>query len=117
MFIEFYRKANGEVPISEFIDSLPSKLATKTKVSIDMLREYGYLLRMPFVEKISDDIWELRTKESSNITRVFYFFYEKDKAVLTHGFIKKTNKLPANEIEKAKKYREDYYRRKANETY
>lgn len=117
MIIEFYRKSNGEEPITEFLDSLPFKLAAKTKISIDLLRDYGYLLKMPYVEKITDDIWELRTKESSNITRVFYFFYDKDRAVLTNGFIKKTNKTPKREIEKAEKYREDYYRRKSDETY
>ena len=38
-----------------------------------------------------------------------------DKAVLTNGFTKKTNKTPTKEIELARKYRDDYLRRNENE--
>ena len=54
-------------------------------------------------------------KQSTNITRILYFFVVGDKAILTNGFTKKTNKTPTKEIELAKKYREDYWRRDKNE--
>lgn len=111
MKIEFYSRKDGTKPMEEFLDSLPSKLAAKTVLTISYLQQKGYQLSMPFAEKITDEIWELRTKQSNDITRVMYFFYEGDKAILTHGFIKKTQKTPKNEIQRALKYREDYYRR------
>lgn len=111
MRIEFYKKANGEIPARDFLDSLPSKLAAKTRISIDLLRRYGYRLQMPYARKVSDDIWELRSKQSSNITRIFYFFFDNEKIILTNGFIKKTNSTPKEEINKAIKYKEDYYKR------
>ena len=43
---------------------------------------------------------------------MLYFFYVDSRIVLTNGFIKKTNKTPIKEIEKAKKYRADYLKRK-----
>ena len=48
----------------------------------------------------------------SNISRVLYFFYIGQYIILTNSFIKKTQKTPTNEIIKAKKYRDDYLRRK-----
>lgn len=41
-------------------------------------------------------------------TRILYFFFIGNKAVLTNGFTKKTQKTPKNEIELAKKYKADY---------
>ena len=50
-------------------------------------------------------------KVGTDISRVLYFFYYEGRIVLTHGFIKKTQRTPAGEIEKAKKYRRDYIER------
>lgn len=56
-------------------------------------------------------IFELRAKVGTDISRVLYFFYYEGRIVLTHGFIKKTQRTPAGEIEKANKYRIDYIER------
>lgn len=56
-------------------------------------------------------IFELRAKVGTDISRVLYFFYYEGRIVLTHGFIKKTQRTPAGEIEKAKIYRRDYIER------
>ena len=56
-----------------------------------------------------------RTKQGSDITRVLYFFIIGKKAVLTNGFIKKSQKTPKAEKELAKKYKADYERRYGNE--
>ena len=49
---------------------------------------------------------------ADNVSRVLYFFYVDQRIVLTNGFIKKTQKTPPQEIEKAKKYRADYLSRR-----
>ena len=54
----------------------------------------------------------MRAKVGSDITRVMYFFYIDRRVILTNGFVKKTKKTPLKELEKAKKYRQDYLRRK-----
>ncbi len=51
---------------------------------------------------------KMRAKVSTDITRVLYFFVSGRKAILTHGFVKKTQKTPQSEIEKAENYRRDY---------
>lgn len=108
--IEFYRKSNGECPIQEYLDSLSPKLRAKTLRSIMLLEEFGRELRLPYSGSVRDGIYELRSIVGSDITRVLYFFIVGNSAVLTHGFTKKTNKIPVREIDKANTYRNDYYK-------
>ena len=61
---------------------------------------------------LEDGIFELRAQQGSDISRVFYFFYVGRKAILTNGFVKKTQKTPPKEIEKAKRFRSDYLKRR-----
>ena len=63
---------------------------------------------MPFSRHLSDGIFELRTVQGNNITRILYFFIVGQQVILTHGFVKKTQKTPVREIEKAKKMREEW---------
>lgn len=39
------------------------------------------------------------------------FFYVGNRAILTNGFIKKTQKTPKEELAKAKKYKADFIQR------
>lgn len=81
-------------------------------MTIGLLQDNGYELREPYSKHLSEGIFELRAKVGSDITRVLYFFYVGQNVVLTNGFIKKTNRTPSKELDKAKKYRTDYLRRK-----
>ena len=83
--------------------------------AIDLLEKNGHELREPSSKSLGDGIFELRVKQSSNISRILYFFYVGNKAVLTNGFIKKTQKTPLSEIKLAKKYKVDYERRMTND--
>ena len=110
--VEFYETEKGVQPAKEFLLSLDVKMRAKMVNTISILQDNGYELREPYSKHLSEGIFELRAKVGSNITRVLYFFYVDNRIVLTNGFIKKTNKTPAKEIEKAKKYRADYLKRK-----
>ncbi len=110
--MDFYEKENGEQPAKEFMLSLDKKLRAKLADTIMILQDNGYELREPYSKHISEGIFELRAKQGSDITRVMYFFYVDRHIILTNGFIKKTQKTPQSEIEKAKRYRSDYLKRK-----
>jgi phage-related protein len=112
--IEFYETASGEQPAKEFLLSLDKKMRAKMTGMISLLQNNGYELREPYSKHLSQGIFELRAKVGSDITRVMYFFYVDQHIILTNGFIKKTQKTPPKEIEKAKKYRADYLSRKEN---
>ncbi len=111
MFVEFYRDAAGRSPVKEFLDAQDIRMRQKILRSIQALKEMGVSLRMPLSEALGDGIFELRAQAGNNISRVLYFFYAGDRAVLTHGFIKKTQKTPRQELARAKKLREDYLNR------
>ena len=104
----FYERANGEVPAQEFLDSLPIKLREKTLRSLALLQELGPQLRGGEAEYIRDGLFELRTQFGSDITRIFYFFFVGRKIVVTSGFIKKSQKTPRREIERALRCKRDW---------
>jgi phage-related protein len=62
---------------------------------------------------LQDEIWEFRTKYNKAYYRLFAFWDKTDKSdtvvISTHGFIKKTDKIPKSEIEKAVNLKEMYF--------
>ena len=106
--IEYYRKPNGEKPARTYLETLGVKLKAKSKYMIDLLAREGSGMREPESKHLEDGIFELRTQFGSDSGRVLFFFYIGKKIVLTHGFLKKTEKTPRKEILKAKRYRDDY---------
>ena len=111
MRVYFYKDLEGNVPVKEFLDNLEPKMRLKMLRSINALHDMGVSLRLPLSEALGDGIFELRTKVGTNISCVLYFFVVGNCAILTHGFIKKTQKTPAREIQKAKRIRTDYVNR------
>lgn len=113
--LEFYMKENGKIPVQDFLYSLNPKLRAKAFSDIELLKKLGSQLKEPYVKPIkgknNKGLYELRIKFSSDIARIFYFTYYNNKFVLLHGFIKKTMKTPEKEIDRARKYMEDYKRR------
>ena len=107
----FYQKADGSEPVKQFLNSLDKKMRAKMVRTIEALQNNGNDLREPYSKHLDDGIFELRAKVSSNITRVLYFFYVGNRAILTNGFIKKTQKTPKEELAKAKKYKADFIQR------
>lgn len=113
--IEYYEDENGKIPVMDFLSGLPHKLKAKCLRDIDLLEDKGMELREPYVKPIQG-IYELRTKYSTDITRIFYFIYVDNKFILLHGYLKKSRKTPKREIEKALMRKADYERRHKNDT-
>lgn len=111
----FYDLPNGEEPAKEFLEGLDLKMQAKMIRTIELLQKNGTALRKPYSEHLDDGIFELRARVGSDISRVLYFFFVGRKIILTNGFIKKTQKTPPGEIEKAKAYRKEYTNRKENQ--
>ena len=106
-----YEKENGESPVEDFINGLDVKMRAKVYGLLSILQDKGNTLREPYSKHLDDEIFELRCKVGSNITRVLYFFYYEGIIVLTNGFVKKTQKTPPGEIALAKERRADYIER------
>ena len=110
----FYDKTDGTEPAKDFILSLDKKMRAKMLRTISLLADNGLDLREPCSKPLGDGIFELRAKVGSDISRVLYFFIVGRRVILTNGFIKKTQKTPPAELERAKRYRADYLGREEN---
>ncbi|MBQ6256342.1 MAG: type II toxin-antitoxin system RelE/ParE family toxin [Clostridia bacterium] len=86
-------------------------MLAKTLRDIDMLEANGPALREPQYKALEPNLFELRTKVGSNISRVLYFFIVGKRIILTNGFIKKKDQTPESEKARARRYRDDYFRR------
>lgn len=109
--ILFYTKPDGSEPAKEFLLSLDPKMRAKMLRTIDLLAVNGCDLREPYSKPLRDGVFELRAIVGSNISRVLYFFLSGGRAVLTNGFVKKTAKTPAAQIDLALRYKADYLTR------
>jgi len=91
----------------QFLDSLDEKPREKifyniwkSKISKDE----------DLLKKLDDEIWEFRTLYNKIAYRLFAFWDENENSLIiaTHGIIKKTDKTPKKEINKAKQLRAEY---------
>ena len=110
--IFFYKKVDGYCPMEDFLDSLPPKMAQKVTWVLKLVEELDRIPSTYYKKLIgTDEIWECRIRLGLSICRVFCFL-EGVKVILTHGFIKKSQKTPKVEIKKAETYRKDYLERR-----
>ncbi len=121
--IELYKTESGNTPVEEYIDSVRKKDNTNGKKVaviieyVEMLEQYGYEINKKFkpmaTKPLANGIYELRPDNH----RILFFHYDDNKNcyVLLHGFTKKRQKTPQNEIKKAIREKDDYIRRNGNE--
>ena len=97
----------------EFMASLDSKTKQKIYYNLDKSK----LENDPkLFKKLSGDIWEFRTKYNKLQYRLLAFWDKTDKLEIlvlsTHGIVKKTDKIPKADIEKAVKIGAEYFDQK-----
>lgn len=102
--VEFLEEAK------KFLDGIDEKSRDKIVYNIWRARSTN---DKELFKKLQDEIWEFRTKFNKTYYRLFAFWYRTDKTdtvvIATHGLIKKTDKIPNSEIERAKRSREKYF--------
>jgi phage-related protein len=111
--IEFYRTARGHCPVEEFLDTLSDKQAEKILWVLRLVKSLDPVPKQYF--KLLPDtngILEVRVQVGNNIFRLLSFWAGSRLIVLTHGFAKKTQKVPRKEIIKAQQRRKDCLERR-----
>jgi len=107
--IVLYTTQDGKCPVKEFLDSFPKKIFQKISWVLQLISEIDRIPSTYFKKlKETDNIWECRIKFGSDIYRLFCFFHNGSIIVLTHGFMKKSQKIPKSEISRAEQYKHDY---------
>ena len=96
----FYRSDSGNEPVREWLKSLS---ASDRKVLGEDIKtvQFGWPLGMPLVRHLEGGIWEIRVKLENRIARVF-FCLEGSTLVMLHGFIKKQQNTPRQDLDLAK---------------
>jgi len=104
--IHFYKDSKGNQLVLDYIKELAGKhdKGSRIKLSkindyIQQLSEYGTQAGEPYIKHLDGDVWELRPLRD----RILFVGWINGSYVLLHYFMKKTQKTPAREIEKAKR--------------
>ena|SRR5271155_4264529 len=98
----FYRSDSGREPVREWLKSLDAEDRRIIGEDIKAV-EFSWPIGMPLVRSLGRELWEVRSDLlHGRIARVI-FCVEKDCMVLLHGFMKKTQKTPKQEIDLALK--------------
>jgi phage-related protein len=97
--IVFYTDEGGCTPVEDFLSDLDLKTQARFDWSIEQLRVLNVQAKEPLVKHVEGKIWELRRASSRNIYRLLYFFFTGREIVFVHGFQKKTQKIPRQELQ------------------
>jgi phage-related protein len=101
--LRIYQEKPGDVPLLDFLDGLKPSDVAEVRAALGLLAEKGHELRPPLNEHLGDQIYYLRINGEDGTYRVFYWPFGKGIVVLGHGFSKKQQKCPPEQIKRAKK--------------
>lgn len=85
--------------IEKFIDALQPETKSKIFRTFELLEAYGREVGMPQVKQIDADLFGIRVQGKQRARLLFVF--RNTRVVVLHGFVKKTMRIPPNEIETA----------------
>ena len=114
--VVFYEDIHGVSELWDFLDDLLRRSSTNKDARIqhkqivyyiELLQSNGTRLPDTITKNIVQDIWELRPGNN----RVFYFYFRDNTFVLLHHFLKKSQKTPQREIDRAISERNDFLSR------
>jgi len=98
--VVFYKTDAGNEPVREWLKSLPRD--DRRAIGEDIkTAQYGWPLDMPLIRKMERGLWEVRSNTCTGIARVFFTVMD-DLMILLHGFVKKSQKTPQNELDAAR---------------
>lgn len=94
----------------EFLDSLDEEVRDKIIYNISKAR---FSSDKELFKKLTNEIWEFRTLFHKTHFRLFAFWDKSEKTdtvvISTHGLIKKTDKTPLADLDKAERLRKKYF--------
>ena len=100
--VRFYCSESGKEPVREWLRELDAE--DRRAIGLDLMRvQFGWPIGMPLVRSLKDGLWEVRSSlPSQRIARLILCFHDGILIVL-HGFIKKTQKTPADDLALARR--------------
>lgn len=99
--VRFFRTTQGNEPVRDWLKALAAPDRKTIGEDIKTV-QFGWPLGMPVVRKLAADLWEVRSDINDNIARTL-FTVQGETMVLLHGFVKKSQKTPATDLDLAKR--------------
>ncbi len=104
--VVFFRTDSGTEPVREWLRGLSR--GDKVKIGGDILAvQRTWPVGKPLVDHLGNGIWEVRSKLKDRIARVL-FVVDGEEMVLLHGFVKKTQRTPRQDLDLARKRKRQY---------
>ena len=98
----FYRTEAGGEPVREWLKGLSSQDRKTIGEDIKTV-EFGWPVGMPVCKPLGGGIYEVRSSLAQNrIARVLFYIDRRGRMILLHGFMKKTQKTPREDLALAK---------------
>lgn len=95
--VDFYKQGSGREPVREWLKSIRKEERRIIGEDIKVIQT-GWPLGMPLVRNLRKGLWEVRCTLPNTIARIIFVMH-KGKMVLLHGFIKKTEEMPQQDLE------------------
>lgn len=105
--VVFYRTRSGAELVRDWLRTLDEK--DRSAIGQDLMRvQFRWPVGMPLCRAMGDGLWEIRTSLPSNRIARVLFCMARDRIVILHGFIKKTQKTPDEELALARKRKREF---------
>jgi phage-related protein len=98
--VVFFKTSRGNEPVREWLKELKPDEMRLVGEDVKTV-QFGFPLGMPLVRKLEPGLWEVRSTLQNRIARVI-FTVEDEVMVLLHGFIKKSQKTPLEDLQVAR---------------
>ena len=109
--IVFYESDFGSKPVEDFLTGLEPAARAKLVRTLELLR-MQHIVPAKFWKKLSgSDLWEVRVEYAGNIYRVLAALAKGNRVILLHGFQKKSQKTPQQDMEIAQQRQKRYFQR------
>ena len=110
--VQLYETANGKAPVEKFLRTLAAKQLAKVLAAFKYVEQNETVPASVFCKMVNtDDLWEIRVKVDGNIFRFLSFFDGGRLIIVAHGFQKKTQRTPRQEIKTAEARKKEYLKR------
>jgi phage-related protein len=102
----FFRTDSDTEPVRDWLLDLTRE--ERKTIGADILAvQYAWPVGKPLVDSLGNGLWEIRSRLKDRIARTLFILVNQE-IVLLHGFVKKTQKTPAQELDLARKRQSQY---------
>jgi len=105
--VVFYRTRGGSEIVRDWLRALDEK--DRNAIGLDLMRiQFRWPVGMPLCRPMGEGLWEVRTNLPSNRIARVLFCVVAERIVILHGFVKKTQKTPVDDLALARKRMKEF---------